>query len=93
MSDGWQSITGAPRDGSHVLAWRDGWEIPGYVQWRFNPSTSTAFWNDPYEDNAELEHEQPTYYCPAATVRACKLPPGLSRLGMASPGMAENLGK
>ena len=79
MSDGWQPMVGAPRDGSLVLAWCEQWELPGYVQWRKDSFMLTARWRDPYEDD-DLEHE-PTHFCPSATVRACQPPPGLARTG------------
>jgi hypothetical protein len=75
MSDErWPLIAGAPRDGSLVLAWCERWELPGYVQWHKDSFTLTARWRDPYGDD-DLEH--PTHFCPAATVRACRPPPGL----------------
>jgi hypothetical protein len=40
-----------------VLAWYEGWELPGYVQWGTDSFTLTTRWRDPYGDD-DLEHER-----------------------------------
>lgn len=59
----WEEMDTAPHDGSVILAWREGWTRPSYVQWRLNSRTNTEFWNDPDESDAyELETEPPTHW-------------------------------
>ena len=61
----WQPIETAPKDGSSILAWREGWYRPIYVRWVLNPRTGTEFWNDEIEwDAYELENEPPTHWLP-----------------------------
>jgi hypothetical protein len=61
--DRWLPIDAAPKDGTPVFAWRDGWERPTWVRWILNPRTGTEFWNDIEEyDVYELELNPPTHY-------------------------------
>lgn len=61
----WQPIETAPKDGSHVLAWRSGWDRPAWVRWVWNPRVGREFWNDADEwDAYELESEPPTHWMP-----------------------------
>lgn len=63
--EGWQPIETAPKDGSLVLAWREGWDKPCFVRWIFNSRTETTFWNDSIEyDFYENETEPPTHWLP-----------------------------
>lgn len=59
----WMPMDTAPKDRSLVLAWREDWEVPGWVQWRENSRTETTFWNDAFEHDAyENEDNPPTHW-------------------------------
>jgi len=59
----WQPMETAPKDGSMVLAWRDGWECPSWVCWILNPRTKTEFWNDLVElDHYDNIDNPPTHW-------------------------------
>lgn len=59
----WEAMESAPKDGSRVLAWREGWDNPRFVRWVLNGRTGTEFWNDADElDAYELEREPPTHW-------------------------------
>ena len=65
MTGAWQPIDAAPKDGTNILAWRDGWSQPCFLNWRTNTRTHTAFWNDRDEEDAYwLEQEPPTHWLP-----------------------------
>lgn len=59
----WVEIDRAPKDGSPVLGWRQGWDLPRWVAWRLNSRTGTEFWDDWLEqDDYELETAPPTHW-------------------------------
>ena len=63
----WLPMDCAPKDGSFVLAWREDWDNPIWVQWRLNHRTHTTFWNDAWEhDCYEYEDSPPTLWWPVA---------------------------
>jgi len=62
----WLTIDNAPRDGTLIVCWAQGWE-PCFLAWKTNPRISKSYFGDPVEwDDYDLSKPGcgPTHWHP-----------------------------